>query len=683
MDMTMRQKLFFGLIALVALAPELVSRRAPESTRVEPTDTTEGVAQSAREQGVALAKRGYELHGEKKYEDAVARFDSAAQKIPQIKDWLNVFSASSLSFLGDTVGVHRRLTGVDSAMAQEWAWRTRARAFSTAKAYNRALEVATAAARTGGSSKRASALYFAAEMHKELGRQSEQRVTLLRAIELAPYSDAALDAARVLAEFRNPTSNERLQAGRALLRNGEQTRGAAVLRKFMEQTTNAELRGQVAYEIGSALFSIDSYQAAERELKKVPTKHARGPDARFLIGRSQYRQGKEATGSATFRRVVADFPRSQAATRALYFLGDLAQDDRRTADAIRYFKQTAARNQYGGSEPSLALMRLGTLQFQQKDYAEALKTFETYRSRNEQGTARDQATYWAAQVATALGKKDTARAMLEEVDARRSLSYYDVRAAQLLDRDFLRDLPAGPAPSDSAQARFDKQLERWSLLRDIGWNESAAFELAQIKRDVGNTKSALYNLADALIKGGHPYAGIATGRELREKGESWNRRLLRIMYPFPYQEIIERESRKHGLDPYFVAALMRQESQFNPRARSGAGAIGLMQVMPATGRQLGRGENVGAVTPETLTDPDINIRLGTKFLADLMRTWHSRPDAVLAAYNAGPSRMARWRSFPEFAAPDLFVERIPFAETRDYVRVVRVNTSIYHALYGD
>jgi soluble lytic murein transglycosylase len=128
---------------------------------------------------------------------------------------------------------------------------------------------------------------------------------------------------------------------------------------------------------------------------------------------------------------------------------------------------------------------------------------------------------------------------------------------------------------------------------------------------------------------------------------------------------------------------MRQESRFNPRALSGAGAVGLMQVVPATGRMLARGENVGRISAQTLTDPEINIRLGTKFLADLMRTWQSRPDAVLAAYNAGPGRMERWRRFPEFAQPDLFVERIPFEETRDYVRVVRVNTTIYHALYGD
>jgi soluble lytic murein transglycosylase len=558
-------------------------------------------------------------------------------------------------------------------MAHDWAWRTRVRAYVKADARARALQLATAAARSGSAAKRAGALLFAAEIQRDLGRQSDQRVSLTRAIELAPYSDAGRDAARVLSEFPRPTARERLLAGRTLLRNGEPSLGIAVLRKYLEQEDDISARAQIRYEIGSALFSRDDYRGAERELNRVPVRHARGAEARFLIGRAQYRQGKESVGSATFRRVISEYPRSQAATRALYFLGDLAQDDGRYADAARYFKQAAARSEYGGSEVALAAMRLGTLQFRQKEFAAAEKTFESRKG--------EQATFWLAQTLDAQGKKDAARELLEKVDANRSLSYYDARAAQLLGRDFLRDLPGGAAAT-AADARVSRGLDRWTLLRDIGWNEAAAFEIARLKRAVAGN-AALYTIAEELIARGHANAGIHTGRELLEKGETINRRLLRILYPMPYQDLIERESRRRGLDPFFVAGLMRQESWFNPRAVSGANAIGLMQVVPSTGRQLAQGENIGPINAETLTDPEINIRLGTKFLADLMRTWQSRPDAVLAAYNAGPTRMARWRSFPEYADPDLFVERIPFEETRNYVRVVRVNTIIYQTLYGD
>jgi soluble lytic murein transglycosylase len=322
-------------------------------------------------------------------------------------------------------------------------------------------------------------------------------------------------------------------------------------------------------------------------------------------------------------------------------------------------------------------MRLGAIQYLQKKYADAESTFDTYRERYPRGVAYEQATYWAAQAASAAGKKDTARKLLQELHARQSFSYYDMRAAQLLDKDVVNDLPKGPAADTTLLAPLDSALDRWELLRDIGWNEAASFELNSLRQKIGNSNAIQYAIAEGLNARDHAYVGIAIGRELLNGGEEWNQRLLRIMFPLPYHDIIKREAGAHGLDPYFVAALMRQESRFNPRAVSGAGAVGLMQVMPATGRQLGR------VDREDLMDPEINIRLGTRFLADQMKTYGSRVDAVLAAYNAGPSRMNRWRSFPEFSSQDLFIERIPFDETRDYVKVVRVNTSIYHELYGE
>jgi soluble lytic murein transglycosylase len=137
------------------------------------------------------------------------------------------------------------------------------------------------------------------------------------------------------------------------------------------------------------------------------------------------------------------------------------------------------------------------------------------------------------------------------------------------------------------------------------------------------------------------------------------------------------------LDPYVVAGLIRQESLFNPVAVSPAGAIGLMQVMPATGRSLAQRVGIGTFNPEMLKQPETNVRLGTLFLADQMRRWNGHEPDVFAAYNAGPNRVVRWRQFPEHADEDLYAERIPFAETRDYVKKLRTNARIYRLLYAE
>src|SRR5690606_21978030 len=128
------------------------------------------------------------------------------------------------------------------------------------------------------------------------------------------------------------------------------------------------------------------------------------------------------------------------------------------------------------------------------------------------------------------------------------------------------------------------------------------------------------------------------------------------------------EAAERGVDPFLAAGLIRQESMFNPRARSGAGALGLMQVMPKTGATLARALGVRNFKPEMLRQPDVNVHLGMRYLADQLKTWNGRIVPVLAAYNAGPTRVQRWRNFPEWGRDELFAERIPYDETRDYVK---------------
>jgi soluble lytic murein transglycosylase len=237
-------------------------------------------------------------------------------------------------------------------------------------------------------------------------------------------------------------------------------------------------------------------------------------------------------------------------------------------------------------------------------------------------------------------------------------------------------------PQEITQA-VEAALIRIDLLSAVGWTEAASFELDRIRSYFDDEPLALYSLGEGLNQRNQTIAGIAIGRELhRRGGEGWNRRLLRIVYPMPYRDLIVKYARPHGISPYFIAALVRQESMFNPSATSSAGAMGLMQVMPSTGRRVARTLGIRRFRTRMLYTPETNIRIGSRFLADQIKTWGGRADFVLAAYNAGPSRVDRWRRFPEARDGDLFMERIPFDETRDYVRVVQLNARIYQTLYG-
>jgi soluble lytic murein transglycosylase len=134
------------------------------------------------------------------------------------------------------------------------------------------------------------------------------------------------------------------------------------------------------------------------------------------------------------------------------------------------------------------------------------------------------------------------------------------------------------------------------------------------------------------------------------------------------------------LDSCRISAATSAGSSFNPRATSGPGARGLMQVMPTVGAALARSRKIAPWDPVLLYQPDVNVILGTTHLAGFLRQYPA-PEYALAAYNAGPGRVSAWRKKIGTADPLLFVERIPFVETRDYVRIVMRNRALYSALY--
>jgi soluble lytic murein transglycosylase len=173
---------------------------------------------------------------------------------------------------------------------------------------------------------------------------------------------------------------------------------------------------------------------------------------------------------------------------------------------------------------------------------------------------------------------------------------------------------------------------------------------------------------------------IQLAKRLIASGER-DARAYRLLYPVLDRERITAAARAHNVDPGFVAGLIRQESSFNPHAVSAAGARGLMQLMPSVGAQLARSAHYPVWDPALLFDPDVNIQLGVTHLAAAMAKY-TAPARVLAAYNAGDARVDRWTDKPGTADPEVFAERIPYNETRDYVRIVQRNAVLSDALYA-
>ena len=245
--------------------------------------------------------------------------------------------------------------------------------------------------------------------------------------------------------------------------------------------------------------------------------------------------------------------------------------------------------------------------------------------------------------------------------------------------------PALPEPAAPAKRMLSEKAERFteSVIREMTRLalRHAAVNLAQGFPDF----PAPAEIKRAAQGAGRYFPSITSARqafpqlEARKMdevpGDIW-----RLVYPLPYALSVERFSARAKLDPMLVAGLIRQESVFQRDAISRAGAVGLMQVLPSTGRGLARKLRIG-YSRARLTEPDYNLRLGTTYLVELIQRQGSL-ERALAAYNAGEDRVALWQAERQFEEPAEFVQSIPFTETREYVQIVLRNAELYRRLYG-
>jgi soluble lytic murein transglycosylase len=160
------------------------------------------------------------------------------------------------------------------------------------------------------------------------------------------------------------------------------------------------------------------------------------------------------------------------------------------------------------------------------------------------------------------------------------------------------------------------------------------------------------------------------------------RKYWEALFPKAYWSDLKRSSAANGLDPYLVASLIRQESEFNPNAVSRANAVGLMQLLPKTGKAVAKEEKMKRYNASQLYTPAVNMQLGTRYFRGMVDKFGGSFEYALAAYNAGSDRVEEWLGQGKYRDPQEFVESIPFTETREYVQAILRNASVYKQLYG-
>ncbi|QPJ65247.1 MAG: tRNA (adenosine(37)-N6)-dimethylallyltransferase MiaA [Candidatus Nitrohelix vancouverensis] len=454
---------------------------------------------------------------------------------------------------------------------------------------------------------------------------------------------------------------------------------------FYLATAHAGLRDRT-----QAVATLESF------LKRYP-EHKRVPEAKYQTGRHLWNLGKNNKAMAYFDSVIKEHPRDDWAVQARYIKGRMYEERKDFKSALEQFRYVA-ENYPSKTEGQVCAWRMGWIHYLNGDYKSAYEQFAENARRFPSDIASEDNLFWSAKAAYKLGDKEQARKRFQSAFENYPYTYYGLRGKELLtsiDPNAAKLKPReskGPldATSPSISKNSQYHLDRAREMIGLGLYPFAERELKQIDGSIRKNYSGVLWLSQLYNQAGSYSSAVRLLQLYRNfKGKEDEKELPRIFwttyYPSAFDRIIQTQATQLKVDPFFVQGLIKQESLFEADALSSAGARGLMQIMPATGRRIKTYKNVSVTfeSEEDLFEPGINISLGIAYLRKLQDTIGDNRAHLLISYNAGPSALKKWlKRFKHIEDPDVFIESIPYPETRGYVKKVLRNYWIYENLYG-
>jgi len=384
-----------------------------------------------------------------------------------------------------------------------------------------------------------------------------------------------------------------------------------------------------------------------RELQQRFPNGSRAPYAHWKAAWLSFRQGRTDLARQGFENQIALYPDSPEVPNALYWRARLAEEDGNPAMARAFYQKLSDR-------------------YRNYYYAE----FGRQRLKGLQGAPPKEALVKEAASKEVLGKESVAKdeplryALLDRVPA---LSSTGKIAATDPPDDNLRVARARLLSNGGLADMAVRELQAAATQEGGSW---APPEMAHVYQDIGR-----YDRGIEIMKRMTPnYFAVDLPDLPRPYWEA--------LFPKAYWSDLRKYSVLNGLDPYLVASLIRQESEFNALALSRANAVGLMQLLPKTGKTVAKQVKLRGYSAPQLYTPAVNLQLGTRYFKDLVDKYNGQFEYALAAYNAGDYRVEDWLGQGHYRDAQEFVESIPFTETREYVQAILRNANVYRQLYG-
>ncbi|MGH7840523.1 MAG: transglycosylase SLT domain-containing protein, partial [Candidatus Binataceae bacterium] len=639
---------------------------------------------------------GYAAWQRRDYLATIAAMQAAAEKTPALADYAFYYLGAAQAAGGDWAGAaasYRQVTATypDSVLAEAAG-----------------VEYARMELKLGQTAAALAAAQRVADRAENPGNEQNARLLIAQAALAQSNFHAAYSEAQRLREKYPRGSND--SAARALaygvLAAHPEVEGAPPLTYHREEAGLLIREGEFAValaQVGAALALAPS--PAERaglfwmraEATRGNEEAARAALARYLaiapagvhaaaalnrLAHSYWRSDDTAQARRYFGRAAAIAATGGEAAEAMFELGRTYEDDDQLEAARREYLRIVARHP-GSDAAELARFRAPFLRYLQGDYAAAAAGFAAARREAKAAADRDGAAYWQARALERRGSASAADQIYRALAVSTESNYYPSLASRKVGIEPAR-LPAplesattaGAIPEAGGATRF--HLKRIAALREMGLRNLEPPELRAIA-DTNDQALRRFVLTEMQAAGAW-YDAIQLATAMAGDGAIASATAERVRYPRGFWELISAEAGRGQLDPWLVAALIRQESLYNPQARSSSDARGLMQLLPSTAEHWAPAAGLSPAALD-LYDPSVSVRIGTTYLKGLFEMFDGDPFKAVAAYNGGEHAVAAWsRKYP--GDDDQWVENIEYRETREYVKKVIGGRREYRRLYG-
>jgi len=544
------------------------------------------------------------------------------------------------------------------------------------------------------------ALWHQAECHTRENRLPEARNTLKQLWLRYPQSQEAREAKARLdtalgGESWAPTAEDHWIRAQAFLSLAMQAEAVEELRRFLTMAPGHPRRFEARLKLGVAYVRLKQYdQARETFRGLVADRVPESAEATVWLARVYLRQNQGDKLIELARSVVQGSLAGDQRAMVHLFAGVWLEDQGQFDEAIGMFRQVAKLGD-SASQRAEGLWRAGWAQYRTARYRESAETFRTVAELRVNGF-EPQALYWAAR-ADEREKNNSAAEQYARVCQRHAYSYYcqlaarrtslplaspAVATAERLVGDETERLPENRRPEIERHAVYQRGIE----LKILGFAQDAARELGALTEQYSRDQDVLLAFSTLLNEVGayHPALRVAKvhfKEKLERSGLSTAPALWTVAYPTGLLPTIAAQG-VSAVDPYLAAAIIREESQYDEKAVSVVGAVGLMQLMPVTANAVAQRYGFPTVGREELFDQETNIRLGVRYLGQLLDQYGGNLAHAVAAYNAGPIAVNNWIVMHRGREQDEFVELIPYQETRLYVKRVLRSYGEYRRLHN-